>query len=139
MGSTVKIGYKFAQVQGRESILIPGKFIIKERLEELGVLREYMTKYHQWIGREFGTRFALSLIAASLYLQLVFRHDFKLKQLILVIGTVKTNSWAIAVTSKSETVENLSFNISSLAKAKVWGEWSKNISVTRSGPYMGEC
>ena len=66
MGNTLEIGYKFAQVHGRESILIPGKFIIKECLEELGVLSEYMTKYHQWIGREFATRFALSIIAVSL-------------------------------------------------------------------------
>jgi hypothetical protein len=52
---------------------------------------------------------------------------------------VKTNSWAIAVTSKSEIVENLAFTVSSLAEAKVWGEWSKNLSVARCGPYMGEC
>ena len=62
-----------------------------------------------------------------------------MKQLILVVGTVKTNNWAIAVTSKKEIVEDLAFTISSLAGAKVWGEWSKNISVARSGPYMGEC
>ena len=62
MGNTVEIGYKFGRVHGRECILIPGKFIVKESLEELGVLREYMTKYNQWIKREFATRFALSLI-----------------------------------------------------------------------------
>jgi len=121
MGNTLEMGFKFAEVRGHESILIPGKFVIKECLEELGVLREYMTKYHQWIGREFATR-----------------HDFKLKQLILVVGTVKTNSWAIAVTSKSEIVENLTFTVSSLVKAKVWGEWSKNFSVARCGPFMAD-
>ena len=52
---------------------------------------------------------------------------------------MKTNSWAIAVTSESETVGNLAFTISSLGKAKVWGKWSKNLSVTRCGPYTGEC
>ena len=61
-----------------------------------------------------------------------------MKQLILVAGTVKTNNWAIAVTSKSETVENISFTISSVAKAKVWGEWSRHLSVARCGPYMSE-
>ena len=66
MGNTLQMGFTFAEVHGRECILIPGKFIVKESLEELGVLREYMTKYHQWIGREFATRFALSLIAFSL-------------------------------------------------------------------------
>lgn len=66
MGNTVEIGFKFEEVHGRESILIPGKFIIKECLEELGVLREYMTKYHQWIGKEFGRRFVLSLTAVFL-------------------------------------------------------------------------
>ena len=66
MGNTLEMGYKFSGVHGRESILIPGKFIIKESLEELGVLREYMTNYHQWIGKEFATRFAPSLIAFSL-------------------------------------------------------------------------
>ena len=77
-------------------------------------------------------------LSYSLYLQRVFRHDFKLKQLILVVGTVKTNSWAIAVTSKSEIVENLAFTVSSLAEAKIWGEWCKNLSVARCGPYTGE-
>ena len=66
MGNTVEIGYKFAQVHGHESILIPGKFIVKEMLEELGLLKEYTNKYHQWIGREYATRFALSLITFSL-------------------------------------------------------------------------
>lgn len=60
------MGFKFAGVHGRECILIPGKFIIKECLEELGVLREYMTKHHEWIGREFAKRFVLSLVAFSL-------------------------------------------------------------------------
>ena len=63
MGNTLQMGFTFAEVQGRECILIPGKYIIKESLEELGVLREYMTNYHQWIGKEFGRRFALFLIA----------------------------------------------------------------------------
>jgi len=116
---TLEMGFNFTGVHGHESILIPGKFIIKECLEELGVLREYMTEHHQWIGREFATK-----------------HDFKLKQLILVVGTVKTNNWAIAVTSKREFVENVAFTISSLAEAKVWGKWSENLSVTRCGPYM---
>ena len=62
-----------------------------------------------------------------------------MKQLILVVGTVKTNNWAIAVTSKRETVENISFSIFSVAKAKVWGEWSQHLSVARCGPYMSEC
>jgi len=116
---TLDMGFQFSGVHGHESILIPGNFIVKEGLEELKVLREYMTEHHQWIRRNFATR-----------------HDFKSRQLILVVGTVKTNSWAIAVTSKSEIVENLSFTISSVAKAKVWGKWSRNLSVTRCGPYM---
>ena len=62
-----------------------------------------------------------------------------MKQLILVVSTVKTNNWAIAVTSKSEIVENVAFTISSVAKAKVWGEWSRHLSVARCGPYMSEC
>ena len=62
MGNTPEMGFTFAGVHGRESILIPGELIIKECLEELGVLGEYMTNYHQWIGKEFGARFALSLI-----------------------------------------------------------------------------
>ena len=66
MGNTVEIGYKFAQVHGRESILIPGESIVKENLEELGVLKEYMNKYHKWIEKEFATRLALSLIAFSI-------------------------------------------------------------------------
>ena len=66
MGNTLEMGFTFAGVHGHESILIPGKFIIKECLEELGVLREYMTNYHQWIGREFAKRLALSLIIFSL-------------------------------------------------------------------------
>lgn len=59
-----------------------------------------------------------------------------MKQLILVVGTVKTNSWAIAVTSENEIVEDLSFTVSSPVEAKVWGEWSQKLSVARSGPYM---
>ena len=66
MGNTLEMGFTFAGVHGHESILIPGKFIIKECLEELGVLREYMTSHHQWIGREFAKKLALSLIAFSL-------------------------------------------------------------------------
>ena len=52
---------------------------------------------------------------------------------------MKTDNWAIAVTSGSETVENISFTISSVAKAKVWGKWSRHSSFARCGPYMSEC
>lgn len=51
----------FDKVHGCECILVPGKFVVKECLEELGVLSEYMSKHHQWIGREFSKRFAHSL------------------------------------------------------------------------------
>ena len=44
MENTFEMGFQFAEVHGHESIL--GKFIVKECLEELGVLREYMTKYY---------------------------------------------------------------------------------------------
>jgi hypothetical protein len=50
----------FTEVHGRECILVPGKFVVKECLEELGVLRDYMTKHHRWIEKEFSRRFALS-------------------------------------------------------------------------------
>ena len=78
MGNNLEMGFTFPGVQDFqcESILIPGQIVIKECLEELGALREYMTNYHQWTqkaqtlfrilfqaGKEFGTRFALSLIA----------------------------------------------------------------------------
>jgi hypothetical protein len=53
--------FMFDEVHGRECILVPGKFVVKECLEELGVLSEYMSKHYQWIGREFSKRFALSL------------------------------------------------------------------------------
>ena len=59
----------FNKVHGRECILVPGKFVVKECLEELGVLSDYMSKYHQWIGREFSKRFVLSLNILSLSLQ----------------------------------------------------------------------
>ena len=51
----------FNEVHGHECILVPGKFVVKECLEELGVFSEYMSKHHLWIGREFSKRFALSL------------------------------------------------------------------------------
>ena len=50
---------------------------------------------------------------------------------------MKTKSWAIAVTSKNENIADLTFTIPSLVKANVWGEWSKNFSLARCGPYMG--
>ena len=66
MGNTVEMAYKFAVVHGCESILIPGKSIVKQCLEELGVLKEYMTEYHKWIEGEFAARFAISLFVFSL-------------------------------------------------------------------------
>jgi hypothetical protein len=72
------MAFKFAFVHGCESILIPGKFIVKEHLEELGVLMEYMTKYHKWIEGEFATRFALFLFAFSLS-SACFQAQFQIK------------------------------------------------------------
>jgi len=66
------------------------------------------------------------------------RHDFTLKQLILVVGTLKTDRWAIAVTSENEVVEHMAFTVSSAVSATLWGRWSKNLSVSRSGPYLTE-
>jgi hypothetical protein len=127
--------FKFTEVRGRECILVPGKFIVKESLEELGALSEYMTNHHKWIEKTFAARL-VHCPMTGLYLHDVSRHGFKLKQLILVVGTVKTNSWAIAVTSENEIVEDLSFTVSSPVEAKIWGEWSQKLSVARSGPYM---
>jgi len=116
-GPTADLEFNFSEVRGRECILIPGTFIVKERLEELGGLMEYMNNHHRWIEKEFARR-----------------HDIKLKQIILVVGTLKTDRWAIAVTSDNEVVEHMVFTISSVASAtlKLWGHWSKSLSVSRS-------
>ena len=60
MGNTLEKEYRMAEVHGRESILVPGKFIIKERLEysEEPVLVNYMTENNVWIAGEFRKRFA---------------------------------------------------------------------------------
>jgi hypothetical protein len=56
------------------------------------------------------------------------------KQLILVVGTLKTDHWAIAVTSHNEVAEHISFTVSSAAGTTLWGKWSKSVAVSRSGP-----
>ena len=60
MGGALEMEYKFAEVHGRESILIPGTSIIKEYLEKQGVLMEYMTKNHKWIARQFAKTLVFS-------------------------------------------------------------------------------
>ena len=52
-------------------------------------------------------------------------------------GAMRTNSWAIAVTSENEIVGDLTFTVSSMAGSKLWGKWSKSMSIARSGPYKG--
>lgn len=49
-------------MRGRECILVPGKFIVKESLEELGALSKYMTNHHKWIEKTFATRSAHCLM-----------------------------------------------------------------------------
>lgn len=57
--------------------------------------------------------------------------------LILVVGTTKTNRWEIAVNIHERDEAGLSFLVRD-AGARIWGEWSKSVGYERSGPYVGK-
>jgi len=109
--------FSFTRVRNGECILIPGNKVVFERLEETGHLPQYMNNHYAWISRSFARSFTQFNTPASV---------------VLVHRTVKTDRWAIAVNSTSETVQNVTFTVSSAASVTSWGEWSTKSSVGRS-------
>ena len=66
------------------------------------------------------------------------RYQFTPESVLLVTRTVKTDHWAIAVNTQSTDVKNLTFTVSSVAKATLWGQWSQSALISRSGPTLGK-
>jgi hypothetical protein len=56
----------------------------------------------------------------------------------LIVRTVKTDHWAIAVNNQSEVVKKLTFTVSSVARATLWGQWSNSALISRRGPFLGK-
>ena len=71
-GTSIEMGYFFAEMHGRGCILVPGKFIVKEFLEELGTLSEYMTRYQRWIEKTFAPKLVYLTVNGFLSILIIF-------------------------------------------------------------------
>jgi hypothetical protein len=45
--------FEFSDVKHGECILIPGNFVVKERIKKTGGLSKYMSKHYDWIKSTF--------------------------------------------------------------------------------------
>jgi len=108
--------FEFNNVQSGDSVLIPGSVVVRESLAEQLSLEQYMNTYKKWIKKHYK------------------KEDFTDADLILVVGTIKTDNWAIAVNSNADTNANISFNVPGAANLNVWGQWSSGAAISRCGP-----
>ena len=65
------------------------------------------------------------------------RENISPDELILVIGTTKTNRWAIAVNVHESAEAELAFVVRD-SGARVWGEWSRSMGYEKCGPHVGK-
>jgi hypothetical protein len=65
------------------------------------------------------------------------RENISPDELILVVGTIKTNRWAIAVNVHESVESEMAFVVRG-SGAKVWGEWSKSVGYEKCGPHAGK-
>jgi len=109
--------FQFSNIGGGDVILIPGSNVQKETLRKQGELKAYFETNFDWIAKTY-----------------CLRENILWNELILVIGTTKTNRWAIAVNVHEENKASLAFVVRDTG-VNAWGEWSGTVGFEKCSPH----
>jgi len=113
-----KAKFEFSNIGHGDVILVPGSIVRKDTLRREGELKKYFETHLRWIAQTYCPR------------ENILWHE-----LILVIGTTKTNRWAIAVNVHEESKASLAFVVRG-SGLNAWGEWSGTMGFEKCSPHV---
>jgi len=109
--------FQFSNIGRGDVILIPGNIVRTETLRKQGELKAYFETHFPWISETYCRG-----------------ENIRWKELILVIGTTKTNRWAIAVSVHEEDKASLAFVVRGTG-VNASGEWSGTVGFEKCSPH----
>jgi len=110
--------FQFSNIGHGDVILVPGKIVRRDTLRREGELKKYFETHFKWIAQTYCPR-----------------ENILWNELILVIGTTKTNQWAIAVNVHEEAEASLAFVVRG-SGVRAWGEWSGTVGFEKCSPHV---
>ena len=103
---------------GDGAVLVPRDPVERTLLRHVGVLKAYFKAHRRWIFRAYGEP-----------------EDVEMDEIALIYGMDRTSDWGVSVTRDAAVGTKLKFEVFSLAKAGVWGDWRSSGSAAQRGPY----
>jgi len=109
--------FQFSNIAQGDVILVPGSIVRRDTLRREGELKKYFETHLKWIAQTYCPR-----------------ENILWNELILVIGTTKTDRWAIAVNVHEEAEASLAFVVRG-SGVRAWGEWSGTVGFEKCSPH----
>jgi hypothetical protein len=110
--------FQFGNIGQGDVILIPGNTVRKDTLREQGELKKYFETHLDWIAHTYCPK-----------------ENILWNELILVVGTTKTNRWAIAVSVHEQAEASLAFVVRG-SGVSAWGEWAGTVGFDKCSPHV---
>ncbi|CAD6888661.1 unnamed protein product [Tilletia controversa] len=119
-GAPVGGMWSFKSGGGDGALLIPRDPTEREQLRHVGNLKIYLKTHLRWIAY----RYCIS-------------EDIEADDVALVFSQDRTSDWACAVSRNTTKGAQVDFEVFSLGKASVWGEWRTAMTASQRGPHRG--
>ncbi|KDN42292.1 hypothetical protein K437DRAFT_257922 [Tilletiaria anomala UBC 951] len=117
-GSPVGGTISFETSGGDGALLVPRDPVERTLLKHVGVLKAYIKAHRRWIFSTFGEA-----------------EDMEIDEIALVYGQDRTTDWGVSVSRDAARGTKLAFEVFSMGKAGVWGDWRSSGSASQRGPY----
>lgn len=105
---------------GDGALLIPRDPTHRQLLLHVGVLKDYLKTHRRYIHNTFGQP-----------------EDLDADDIVLIYGQDLTSDWACAVNLEAGRGARVEFEVFSVAKLGVWGNWKTSCSASQRGPHRG--
>ncbi|KAL9938772.1 hypothetical protein V8E36_002491 [Tilletia maclaganii] len=119
-GAPVGGMWSFRSSGGDGALLIPRDPTEREQLRHVGNLKLYVKTHLRWIAY----RYSVS-------------EDIEPDDIVLVFSQDRTSDWACAVSRNTSRGAQVEFEVFSVGKASVWGEWRTAMTASQRGPHRG--
>ncbi|KAK0549990.1 hypothetical protein OC846_002607 [Tilletia horrida] len=112
--------WSFKSSGGDGALLIPRDPTEREQLRHVGNLKIYVKTHLRWIAYRYG-----------------ISEDIEPDDIVLVFSQDRTSDWACAVSRNTAKGASVEFEVFSIGKASVWGEWRTAMTASQRGPHRG--
>ncbi|KAE8211315.1 hypothetical protein CF327_g4915 [Tilletia walkeri] len=119
-GAPVGGMWAFKSSGGDGALLIPRDPTEREQLRHVGNLKIYLKTHLRWIAYRYG-----------------ISEDVEADDIALVFSQDRTSDWACAVSRNTTKGAQVEFEVFSIGRASVWGEWRTAMTASQRGPHRG--